>query len=262
MKKGFAILLIMACVLGLSACGEVERTENDYMTKDAAIQSAESLVDQLSQVYDQNSGDLTSFYKQCIQQNSDEANVVSAAIQSWDDAKTDLGNYVSVVNGEVNGKTYQTTAKVTDDEVIVNVYIQGDKLYKGNKTRVAKEEIIFTGTTLSSMSTTVEYDMSEMMTKAALNTLLGMGTVFAILIIIVICLSIMSAILKAVTGKPKTKKEQVSETAASNTINNIVAQEENQTDDTELVAVITAAIAASEGTSGDDFVVRSIIRRW
>ncbi len=106
------------------------------------------------------------------------------------------------------------------------------------------------------------YDMSEMMTKAALNTLLGMGTVFAILIIIVICLSIMSAILKAVTGKPKTKKEQVSETAASNTINNIVAQEENQTDDTELVAVITAAIAASEGTSGDDFVVRSIIRRW
>lgn len=35
----------------------------------------------------------------------------------------------------------------------------------------------------------------------------------------------------------------------------------DETDDLELVAVITAAIAASEGTSTDDFVVRSIKRR-
>lgn len=34
-----------------------------------------------------------------------------------------------------------------------------------------------------------------------------------------------------------------------------------QTDDTELIAVIAAAIAASTGTSTSDFVVRSINRR-
>ena len=39
-----------------------------------------------------------------------------------------------------------------------------------------------------------------------------------------------------------------------------VAQK-NQTDDLELVAVISAAIAASTGASTDDFVVRSIKRR-
>ena len=39
------------------------------------------------------------------------------------------------------------------------------------------------------------------------------------------------------------------------------ATEENLMDDTELVAVIAAAIAASEGTSTSDFVVRSINRR-
>ena len=40
-------------------------------------------------------------------------------------------------------------------------------------------------------------------------------------------------------------------------------KEENvpQTDDSELIAVIAAAIAASEGTSTSDFVVRSINRR-
>ena len=37
--------------------------------------------------------------------------------------------------------------------------------------------------------------------------------------------------------------------------------QDNLTDDTELVAVIAAAIAASEGTSTSDFVVRSINRR-
>ena len=34
-----------------------------------------------------------------------------------------------------------------------------------------------------------------------------------------------------------------------------------ETDDLELIAVITAAIAAQEGTSSDSFVVRSIKRR-
>ena len=37
--------------------------------------------------------------------------------------------------------------------------------------------------------------------------------------------------------------------------------QDNTTDDTELIAVIAAAIAASEGTSTSDFVVRSINRR-
>ena len=36
---------------------------------------------------------------------------------------------------------------------------------------------------------------------------------------------------------------------------------EDVTEDTELAAVIAAAIAASEGTSADGFIVRSIKRR-
>ena len=39
------------------------------------------------------------------------------------------------------------------------------------------------------------------------------------------------------------------------------APAEDLTDDTELVAVISAAIAASEGTTTEGFVVRSINRR-
>lgn len=255
MKKGLAIIMIIACVLGLSACGTPEKTENDYMTKADAITQAEGLCDSLNQMYQQSASDLDGFYKKAKQEDSDDANMVMAAVKSYADAADELGNYQGVVQGK-------TTAVVKDKEIVVNVIIQGDATYKNGKVRTAKEEIIFNGTKLSSMTTTVNYDMSEMMATAGLNTLLGMGTVFAILIIIVICLSITSNIIKSMTGKQKSERELVSETAAENTVNHIIAQEEVvQNDDTELVAVITAAIAASEGTSGDGLVVRSIIRR-
>ena len=55
------------------------------------------------------------------------------------------------------------------------------------------------------------------------------------------------------------KKEETKIESIDNTIAQIVEKEEDVTDDLELVAVIAAAIAASEGqTSTDGFVVRSI----
>ncbi len=40
-----------------------------------------------------------------------------------------------------------------------------------------------------------------------------------------------------------------------------VSEEVDLTDDMELIAVISAAVAAAEGTAADGFVVRSIRRR-
>ena len=59
--------------------------------------------------------------------------------------------------------------------------------------------------------------------------------------------------------KPKKeKKEDTASVGVDNAIAQIVSSEESEEDDLELVAVITAAIAASEGTSADGIVVRSI----
>ena len=58
------------------------------------------------------------------------------------------------------------------------------------------------------------------------------------------------------------KKENVQEKAVDNAVAQIIENEE-QSDDLELVAVIAAAIAASEGAaSTDGYVVRSIRRRF
>ena len=95
------------------------------------------------------------------------------------------------------------------------------------------------------------------MEKAALNTLMGMGTVFGVLILIsliIYCFRFIGDLQNI------GKKKQTVEAVVTNDVPE-VAEEAPLTDDLELVAVITAAIAASEGTSTDSFVVRSIHRR-
>ena len=100
------------------------------------------------------------------------------------------------------------------------------------------------------------YTLGETMIKAAMNTAMGMGTVFVMLIIISLIISCFTLVNKA-QKKAEDKKaaNAPAPTAAP------AAVEVPQTDDLELVAVIAAAIAAATGSSTDDFVVRSIKRR-
>lgn len=106
------------------------------------------------------------------------------------------------------------------------------------------------------------YTVGENMERAALNTLLGMGTVFTVLILIMFIISSFSLISKfeKASANRKEKKAAKKADAVDNTIAQIIEKEETElADDLELVAVISAAIAAYEGsTSTDGFVVRSI----
>ena len=106
-----------------------------------------------------------------------------------------------------------------------------------------------------------KYSIGEIMKKAGLNTVLGMGTVFVVLIFISLLISLFKYIPAI---QEKFQKKQVSDTkteAAPAPAVPVVSETEDVTDDLELVAVIAAAIAAAEGTSTDGFVVRSIRRR-
>ena len=138
--------------------------------------------------------------------------------------------------------------------------ILGDMLYKDNKQRTATVEIVVTEKGYESITVSTDYDMSELMTKAALNTLLGMGTVFLVLILISLLISCFNFIPR-IQEKFRKKPVQAESTSAPVKAEPVAAAVE-ETDDTELIAVIAAAIAASEGAaSADGYVVRSIIRR-
>ena len=128
---------------------------------------------------------------------------------------------------------------------------------------------------LDSLSVSAEYGVGEILQKSGLNTILGMGTVFVVLIFISIVISLLKYI--PVLGEKLKKKNQTGishveasgQTGASPSApaKEAEAPEDQGTeDDSELIAVITAAIAAAQAESGseggmDGFVVRSIRRR-
>ena len=119
--------------------------------------------------------------------------------------------------------------------------------------------------TVESAALNVDYTFGQRMQKAALNTLLGMGTVFVVLIIIMLVISCFNFIpkIRAAFAKEKPTEAASQEPPAVP----VIEETYEESDDTELIAVIAAAIAAyeSESTgvavSPDTFVVRSIRRR-
>ena len=114
--------------------------------------------------------------------------------------------------------------------------------------------------TPTSLTVDVNYTLAQNMEKAALNTVMGLGTVFVILAFLIFVISLFKYIPGLVEGKKK-ESTPAPAAAAPAPVAAPVAEPavEDVTDDGELIAVIAAAIAASEGkTSTDGFVVRSI----
>ena len=111
----------------------------------------------------------------------------------------------------------------------------------------------------------VQVPLSQLMAKAGMNTLMGVGTVFVVLTIMIILISLFkyvnaieTAIANKKSGKDNTPDfvEQISKRESQDAAQNVAV-----TADSELIAVIAAAIAAATGDDTDSFVVRSIKRR-
>lgn len=110
------------------------------------------------------------------------------------------------------------------------------------------------------------YSKSELMGQAGMNTLLGMGTVFVVLIFISFIISLFKFLPALLAKKPKLPeaKEEKAPVAAAPKAPAPAKAADNLMNDKELVAVITAAVYAAAGSSGavskDRLVVRSIKR--
>lgn len=102
--------------------------------------------------------------------------------------------------------------------------------------------------------------IGEKMAGAGITTLLGLGTTFVILCLIWLILSIMGRIMTG-SNKAKAAKAAAAATVPAAAPAVAAAPAENLASDAQLVAVITAAIAAYEGAQGaSNLVVRNITR--
>ena len=171
-------------------------------------------------------------------------------VESWDEATSDVGAYQGL--GEFNITKAQKTLTVDQYVEYQNREVIVSYIYTYNYETEQPE--------LTDASADKVYTLGEKMEKAALNTLMGMGTVFVVLILISLIISCFKVIpyLQNKKANAGAKKD-----VADPVVEQIEQREETSqlTDDLELVAVISAAIAAAEGTSADGFVVRSIHRR-
>lgn len=231
MKKRLLILGMITCMMGLTACGQAEEI-TPLMTEEKAEEFAEYYVNMLNQV---------------ALQGEDPGTdpLWNSALESWNKATEDMGSFEEIIS---------TESELDDKDGVIDTTVKGSK-------RNAIVEFVIENRVLTGVAVNVEYTFGEKMEKAALNTLLGMGTVFIVLILISLIISCFNFIPKIQAKFAKRpKKEEVKSAAVDNTIAQIIEKEE-LSDDLELVAVIAAAIAASEGASSTDgFVVRSIKR--
>ncbi len=264
MKKIIALLCTITCMMGLTACGgeETYTTYEQQKMDYAKSLSTESVIpffqnfmdDSMAGYFDENTAEEIEFVVGNQFSLNVEGNAVTNGIISFNNTKDAVGDIVSI--GE-------PTAKIDDKTIVVNVPVEGE-LKRANVELIYSNDMFMY---LESAALNEESTMSDLMTRAGLNTVIGMGTVFAVLILISFIISLFGLIPKMqakLAKKEETKETNANAGSIDNTIAQIVTKEESVdvSDDLELVAVIAAAIAASQGaTSTDGFVVRSIRKR-
>lgn len=256
MKKKISLMLCL-CIMALTfiGCGAADKTD-DYggMTYSDLQSYAQNLItsitasttDEISAAIESNEQYAKQYAKQYGREYT-EAEAIINLLKTWQDSVSDVGTYIGLGEfsiDEANGTvTVSQIVNFSERDVEVS-FVYG---YNYLTQEIEMEDAIADKV----------YTLSEKLAKAALNTLMGMGTVFAVLILISLIIYCFKFISKFGAPKQEPAKAQPVKVPEPE----VLDEPEDFTDDLELAAVIAAAIAASEGTSPEGFVVRSIRRR-
>ena len=234
----FMTFLVMAALVIGSTSVVFAADKVDDTVKSTLVTTAEGLTDAIVQLKDEEIENYMS--------SGDD--FTTSAMQSWQTSKDELG-----AKKDSNG---ETTVTFKDDQYTVTVPLKFEKA-EANFVYVFDSK-----GTPTSMSVDVQYGMGKTLQRAGLNTLMGIGTVFVMLILLSLLISLFRFIpnpeAKKAAEAKAAKAAKEAEAAAIAAAAPAQTAEENLADDGELVAVIAAAIAAAEGTTTDGFVVRSI----
>ena len=222
-----AAILMVTCAGAVYAADEsIAASESDYL-----ITQAEQLITSIIQLGDAE-------MDQAIENYPDDPSIT--ALQGWKTSKEEVGAFKELGESQIEEK---------DDEYIITVPAVFEN-YNGEFELVIDKK----AGSLSSTAFNVNYPFSVNMKRAALNTLMGLGTVFLVLAFLMFIISLFKYIPNG------SNKKTAAAPAPAPAPVPAAAPVVEETDDTELVAVIAAAIAAAEGTTPDGFVVRSIRR--
>ena len=264
-------LLMIVCMLGACGSDNSEKTYGGYTTDELHTEATTSLSNIQSYIALVNNCGGYDQYEESVKDVEEKTGMTEGqivysslgqsgasvsmknidaelgAVSTWLDLVDEYGDVADATDGKDFTVTKSGGTLTTD---MTLTFGKQDVTY----------ELVYDSVTMevTGISLTPVQTMGQKLAKAGQNTAISMSIVFCVLILISLIIYCFKFI--AVIGnKPKKEAAPVEEKKAEPVA--AAAPAEDLTDDTELVAVISAAIAASEGTTTEGFVVRSINRR-
>lgn len=259
-KRIWLCLCMALCLFVLSGCTNAAQADAEEEIDAMVVMTMESGA---SQYLDQFNAMTDEEIEQTIAASvKNKDTIMEGALKSWQSIKEDLGAYVS--SGPV-------TVTEGEDGYVARMNAQFEKRNMEFTLMVDQDLRYITG-----ISFAPEYTVTENLTKAFMNMLMGMGTVFVVLIFISWLISCFKYINVFENNRKKNEAAKAAPAPAAAPVPAPAAPApapavEEPADDSELIAVITAAIAAASANAGtpvpaDGLVVRSIKRipnrRW
>jgi Na+-transporting methylmalonyl-CoA/oxaloacetate decarboxylase gamma subunit len=299
LKKTVLLCAVLSVLLGLTACSSgVEEVSFDYTESDIMY----STIYQASQI--DNIDEAYRLYLEDQKEDNPMAEILLTGIANFDSAREDCGEFVgyraedgsvlkvdltklstaqtqeeyNAAQAEIEEMISKVDSSIEEDNngnVVVNltaVYEDRDAQYSFvyEENPEAAYSYAISGQSASpykvkEITVTPDYTTKEIMGKAGANTLMGIGTVFLVLIFISIIIGQFERVGKLADSVGNwwanrgNKKSEASDDVVSNDVVASVSSNAPMNDN-ELVAVITAAVVAANVANGgtDNLIVRSI----
>lgn len=257
MKKLLCYFIIAIMSLGLIGCGKEEKpvdkisyqSNAEFVFQSINENMSDKAIDNYLKMNDEKLDFILTYSDFKGGKFKTNAKSFKSILKAWSSAKEDFGKFRSKNQFEISrsnqGIEAKTEAEFENRDATLTLIFDDDGYVKD-------------------LNVNGHYSYGEIAEKAGMNTLLGMGTVFIMLIFISFVIYLFNFLpggekSRARKAKKLSKKNQ-NEFESENVITN-QSNSDSSEDDSQLIAVITAAIAASTNKSGDSFVVRSIKRK-
>ncbi|SEP72662.1 Na+-transporting methylmalonyl-CoA/oxaloacetate decarboxylase, gamma subunit [Lachnospiraceae bacterium RM5] len=274
-KKISILICIMSCMFLLCSCGASKKNELKLKyDKASLVEVARNFVESSASVTNKD------LLEQVDNYTGADKDIYINAVNGFVDTRKENGAYVGFYADKDD--TPLSKIEADDKEVLLTVYAQFKKRDVNIVLTFEPDETIgdsgisnyeaYGSFRVTNIRYDVQYSFVEKMKKAGLNTLLGIGTVFVILILLSFIISLFKYVDSIARGlgniknifKKKEKnievKDKSEKQSGSDSDEDMDYEESDEEDEGELVAVIAAAISAYTGKPQDGFYVRNIRR--
>ena len=261
-KKILLLMCVLTCVFAITSCGKSEKDNKKLSFEYTDEELVSCLTTNTETVAEWDKASIKSAIDSYDMNNTTEA-ALAKGLQQFLDARDESGSFVGFYLNDNDEVKYKTIKDYDKDTITLVVKAKFEKrnvtikyIFTNIDDQVGIESIIYEP----------EYSLAETMKKAGMNTIIGITTVVCVLVFLSILISLfvhvskLEALIERIKNRNNNKEIKTESVNKTDVANNVADTEADYVDDLELVAVITAAIAASAQTSSDGFVVRSIKR--